>query len=197
MTRATRASQDDDERECGDLTKNNPKYFKKAVNESTRVIVFSQWRDSVEGIVAMLSSQHQSFLKPSQFIGQSKKSAGTKGKKAKAGMNQAQQQKVLEQFSKGIFNILVCTCVAEEGLDISEVDLIVNFDILKSPIRNIQRSGRTGRKRNGRVIFLVSEGQEERSYRESVTNTKKIARALQSNRNVFKFCPNNPMMPKD
>lgn len=181
---------------------------KKAVNESTRVIVFSQWRDSVEGIVAMLSSQHQSFLKPSQFIGQSKKSAGTKGKKAKgadvglaqqdtAGMNQAQQQKVLEQFSKGIFNILVCTCVAEEGLDISEVDLIVNFDILKSPIRNIQRSGRTGRKRNGRVIFLVSEGQEERSYRESVTNTKKIARALQSNRNVFKFCPNNPMMPKD
>jgi ERCC4-related helicase len=63
-----------------------------------------------------------------QFIGQaSKKSAGT-GKKGSsnyvtgqdtAGMNQAQQQRVLQQFSDGIYNILVCTCVGEEGLDVS------------------------------------------------------------------------------
>jgi ERCC4-related helicase len=34
-------------------------------------------------------------------------------------MNQAQQQRVLQQFSDGIYNILVCTCVGEEGLDVS------------------------------------------------------------------------------
>ena len=55
---------------------------------------------------------------------------------------------------------------------------------------------RTGRKRNGRVIFLVSEGQEERSYRDSVTNSKKIARALKDP-SVFKLCQNSPMFPDE
>ena len=36
-----------------------------------------------------------------------------------AGMNQAQQQRVLQQFGEGVYNVLVCTCVAEEGLDVS------------------------------------------------------------------------------
>ena len=49
-------------------------------------------------------------------------------------------------------------------MDIGEVDLIVNFDCLSSPIRMIQRVGRTGRKREGRVVTLVSEGQEEKTY---------------------------------
>ena len=111
-------------------------------------------------------------------------------------MNQPQQQRILQQFNDGHFNVLVCTCVGEEGLDIGDVDLIVNFDILKSAIRSIQRVGRTGRKRNGRVIFLVSEGQEERSYRDSVTNSKKIARALRDP-SVFKLCQNSPMFPDE
>lgn len=62
------------------------------------------------------------MLKPSPFIGQSKKSGGKKATsdirsgagQELAGMNQAQQQKVLEQFKLGVYNILVCTCVAEE-----------------------------------------------------------------------------------
>ena len=52
----------------------------------------------------------------------------------------------------------MATCIAEEGLDIGQVDLIVSFDASTSPIRNIQRAGRTGRKRSGRVVLLVSKG---------------------------------------
>ena len=44
-------------------------------------------------------------------------------------------------------------------MDIGQVDLIVSFDASTSPIRNIQRAGRTGRKRSGRVVLLVSAGQ--------------------------------------
>merc|ERR1712085_227496 len=95
-----------------------------------------------------------------------------------AGMNQKQQQRVLEQFNQGIFNVLVCTCVGEEGLDIGEVDLIVNFDVMKSPIRSIQRSGRTGRMRDGRVVCLIAEGQEERSHFTTVEKKKTLERAL-------------------
>jgi hypothetical protein len=177
----------------------------------------------------MLKAQKHDMLKPSPFIGQSKKSTSKKSNshdadssrgKELAGMNQKQQQKVLTDFENGIYNIIVCTSVAEEvsclsrycsdfctcrsnvffvlqGLDIGDVDLIVNFDVLKSPIRSIQRSGRTGRKRDGRVVFLVSEGAEERSYEASVNNKKKIGRALKSNKSTFQFCDISPMFPKD
>lgn len=65
-------------------------------------------------------------------------------------------------FKSGACNTLVSTCIGEEGLDVGEVDLIVCFDISsKSPIRMVQRMGRTGRKRDGRVVVLVTEGKEQ------------------------------------
>ena len=57
-----------------------------------------------------------------------------------------------------MYNVLVATCVAEEGLDIGLVDLVVSFEATASPIRMVQRMGRTGRKRVGRVVMLVSKG---------------------------------------
>lgn len=59
----------------------------------------------------------------------------------------------------------MATCVGEEGLDIGEVDLIVCFDAHASPIRLVQRMGRTGRKRDGRIVILVTEGKEEQVHR--------------------------------
>ena len=67
----------------------------------------------------------------------------------------------MRQFREGGYNTLVSTCVGEEGLDIGDVDLIVCFDAHKSPIRLVQRMGRTGRKRKGRIIMLLTEGREE------------------------------------
>lgn len=67
----------------------------------------------------------------------------------------------MEQFRKGGYNVLVSTSVGEEGLDIGDVDLIICFDASNSPIRLVQRMGRTGRKRAGRIIILVTEGKEE------------------------------------
>lgn len=61
---------------------------------------------------------------------------------------------MVKAFFSGEFNCLVATCIAEEGLDIGEVDLIVSFDALNSPVRMVQRMGRTGRKRAGKVHLL-------------------------------------------
>lgn len=68
---------------------------------------------------------------------------------------------ILERFRQGGFNTVVSTSVGEEGLDIGDVDLIVCYDASNSPIRLVQRMGRTGRKRNGRIVILVGEGKEE------------------------------------
>lgn len=69
---------------------------------------------------------------------------------------------VVRRFRDGGYNTLVSTCVGEEGLDIGEVDLIICFDAQKSPIRLIQRMGRTGRRRQGRIVVILAEGREER-----------------------------------
>lgn len=75
------------------------------------------------------------------------------------GMTQKQQKEVIQNFKKGEYNVLVCTSIGEEGLDIGEVDLIICYDTTSSPIKNIQRMGRTGRKRDGQVILLFSSNE--------------------------------------
>lgn len=43
----------------------------------------------------------------------------------------------MQMFKEGKLNVLVATCIAEEGLDIGEVDLIICYDSGFSPIRMI------------------------------------------------------------
>ncbi|RLN55501.1 hypothetical protein BBJ29_002994 [Phytophthora kernoviae] len=95
---------------------------------STRAIVFTQYRASVSEIVALLR-QLAPLLNVQPFIGQ-----GASGKaKENKGQSQKVQQDIVRRFRLGEFNVLVATCIAEEGLDIGEVDLIVSFDALTSP----------------------------------------------------------------
>lgn len=61
---------------------------------------------------------------------------------------------MLQKFRAGEFNVIVATSIGEEGLDIMEVDLVICFDANVSPLRMIQRMGRTGRKSDGRVDIL-------------------------------------------
>lgn len=49
-----------------------------------------------------------------------------------------------------------------------QVDLIVCFDTSKSPIRNIQRMGRTGRHRDGRVVYILASGKEAEDYQSNL-----------------------------
>ena len=47
------------------------------------------------------------------------------------------QAALLAKFKIGGYNTLVATCVAEEGLDIGDVNLIISYDCLASPIRMV------------------------------------------------------------
>ena len=87
--------------------------------------------------------------------------------------------------------------MGEEGLDIGEVDLIICFDAAKSPIRLVQRMGRTGRKRDGKIVMIVSEGKEDQAYNKSQSNKKSVHRAIKEgckNLVFFKQCPR--MVPR-
>lgn len=123
---------------------------------ATRIMIFVQYRDSAEEVVRVLK-RHAPMIRPHAFVGQ----AGTKGSE---GMNQKTQLDVIQKFQQGLYNTLVATCVGEEGLDIGEVDLILCYDSSASPIRMLQRMGRTGRKRAGNIVLLLMRGKEEDSY---------------------------------
>lgn len=175
-------------------------FFENTVNDNSRVIIFTELRQSALDIVDAIerSDPEKKRLRPHIFIGQAKEKEKfdeekflSKGKKktAKAkqdskkkdkksaepksnqtsselaqqsGMNQKKQKEVISEFKNGNINILVATSIGEEGLDIGEVDLIICYDSTSSPIKNIQRMGRTGRNRDGKVILLFSSNEESK-----------------------------------
>lgn len=99
---------------------------------SSRVIIFVNLRATVMEIVIELS--HCVGIRANQFIGQGNSTSTGSVR----GQSQAEQQAVVQAFNKGQFNVLVATSIAEEGLDIAEVDLIVSFDVVTSPVRMLQ-----------------------------------------------------------
>jgi Fanconi anemia group M protein len=118
-----------------------------------RVIVFTESRDTAEALVDFLA---ESFH-VRKFVGQS----DTEGS---AGMTQQEQQETLEAFRAGEFEVLVSTSVAEEGLDVPEVDLVLFFEPVPTAIRSIQRKGRTGRQAEGRVVVLMAEDTRDEAF---------------------------------
>ncbi|XP_037603420.1 Fanconi anemia group M protein isoform X1 [Sebastes umbrosus] len=153
----------------------------------TRVMIFSSYRESVQEIAAMLN-RHATLIKVMTFMGQASAGKGVKG------FTQKEQLEVVSRFRQGGFNTLVSTCVGEEGLDIGEVDLIVCFDAQKNPIRLVQRMGRTGRKRQGRIVVILAEGREERTYNQSQSNKRSVDKSIIGNKNGFHMYPNSPRM---
>lgn len=126
-------------------------------DEDTRAMVFVTYRECVDEIVAMLNEEGP-LLKATRFVGQGLDKQGRKG------IAQKEQLEVIRKFKTGDFNVLVSTSIGEEGLDIGEVDMIVCYDAQKTPIRMLQRVGRTGRKRDGYVHVLLAEIREELNW---------------------------------
>ena len=124
-------------------------------NKASRILVFCHFRDSVNNIVRLF--RNHNIIKAHKFVGQAHKDSDK-------GLSQKEQIKLLEGFKEGIYNTLVGTSVAEEGLDIAECDLVVFYDVVSSAIRAIQRRGRTGRKKEGKVYILMAEGTRDEGY---------------------------------
>jgi len=124
-----------------------------AINKAAKVIVFANYRDTISEIISSLSKEG---IKAVRFVGQANK--------REKGLNQKEQVEILRQFKDGLFNILVASSVAEEGIDIPEVAAVIFYEPVASELRKVQRSGRTGRLKPGKVIFLVTKGTKDEAY---------------------------------
>jgi Fanconi anemia group M protein len=147
-----------------------------AKNPAVKIIVFNQYRESAKNIQETISTIPNVVAK--MFFGQAKKN-GT-------GLSQKEQKAMLDEFREGKFNVLVATSVAEEGIDIPYVDLVMFYEPIPSGIRTIQRRGRTGRQDKGRVIVLMASGTRDEGYKWSAHHKeKRMYRELETLRNKF------------
>lgn len=118
---------------------------------SGKALVFTSYRDSVDVI-------HQKLNElgiPAGFL---------IGKAGETGLKQKKQIETIQKFRDGEYKVLIATRVGEEGLDISEVNLVIFFDNVPSSIRYVQRKGRTGRKDFGKLVVLIAKDTTDETY---------------------------------
>jgi len=147
-------------------------------NPKAKVIVFSQFRATARKIEEELNKIQNIHAK--MFVGQSKKTT----KYGETGLNQKEQNQVINDFKEGKINILCATSIGEEGLDIPEVNAVIFYEPIPSAIRKIQRAGRTARLMKGELIILITRAtRDEAYYYASLGKEKKMYSAIQSVKN--------------
>ena len=135
-------------------TKLQSSRFKEKDEKSSKIIVFTQYRDTLEMIHQKLEKEG---IKSAKFFGQA-------AKDGEKGLTQKEQKAIIKSFRMGEYDVLLSTSVAEEGIDIPAVDLVILYEPVPSEVRMIQRRGRTGRKRTGRVKVLITNGTRDEAY---------------------------------
>ncbi len=114
-----------------------------------KAIVFAQYRDQIALIEAMLQ---KNGIPARQFVGK------------KDSFTRKLQEKTIEDFRAGKFDVLVASSIGEEGLDIPAVDSVIFYEPIPSEIRSIQRRGRAARLKEGEITILMTKGTRDEFY---------------------------------
>ncbi len=112
----------------------------------TKALVFTATREGTSELGLVLRRQRYEVVSLSSLL------------------SQANRERALSAFRRGEFNVLVATDVAARGLDITDIDLVVNFDAPMHAEDYVHRIGRTGRAaQTGKAVTLLSGLDERRA----------------------------------
>lgn len=115
--------------------------IKKVFNENPpkRVIIFSSSKLKVKNLTRELKKQH---LKIAEMH---------------SDLDQAQRDNVMLDFKAGKTNVIVATDILARGIDIDDIEMVVNYDVPRDAEDYVHRIGRTARAdRDGRAVTLVN-----------------------------------------
>ena len=147
-----------------------------------RCIVFVDQRYTARLLDALFKNIGEKHMRSAFLV-------GSGSDEAEGGTTHRQQVITLLNFRKGEANCLFATSVAEEGLDISDCNLVIRFDMYKTMIQYVQSRGRA-RKKNSRFIHMIERGnsiEEElhRRVRYQEVSMRHFCRALPEDRRLF------------
>ncbi len=130
---------------AGKKEKTNLLVYLLKKNPSSSALVFTRTKSGADKISRIL------------------KKSGVDANAIHGNKSQAARQKALEALKAGRTNVLVATDIAARGIDIDELQLVINYDLPNIPETYVHRIGRTGRAGAGGKAISFCDA-EERSY---------------------------------
>jgi len=107
--------------------------------EYKRILLFSSTKEKVGNIV--------SYLKKNKIA--------TRG--ISSNLDQSEREEVLRGFRSGRIRLLVATDVMSRGIDIKEIDMVINYDVPRDAEDYVHRVGRTARANSkGEAVSLIN-----------------------------------------
>lgn len=126
------------------------------INNPKKAMVFCNTKKKVEDVIELL------------------KAKGYRAEALHGDIKQAQRDRIMKSLKKGDFQILVATDVAARGIDVEDLEMVVNYDIPQEEEYYVHRIGRTGR--NGKIgkayTFVVGKEKSKIGSIQKYANTK-------------------------
>lgn len=150
---------------------------------------YFETRDKVEGLSRLLDAEIDGRLiifcrtkKGVDTLSSALQSRGYSAEGLHGDLSQNQRDRVMKKFREGSLDILIATDVAARGLDIENVNYVINYDIPQDPESYVHRIGRTGRAGNTGVAMTFITPREFRQLKliERIAKTKIKRRELPS-----------------
>ena len=122
---------------------------------SNRCLILCRTAANVDSLSSLLASfyKNSSRVVPAAFSGN---------------MSGKQREKLLSKFAKGSTNCLVSTDVITRGIDIPDIDTVINYDVPSHCTTYIHRAGRTGRANKKGLVVTLAQSNEMRHFRREV-----------------------------
>jgi ATP-dependent RNA helicase RhlE len=109
-----------------------------------------------QGVILIFSRTKHGAKKISSAIN----SMGQRAAEIHSNRSLGQRREAMDGFRSGKYRILVATDIAARGIDVSNIELVINFDMPEDPEDYVHRIGRTGRAgQTGKAITFVSPDQ--------------------------------------
>jgi len=131
-----------------------------------------------QGIILIFSRTKHGAKKIASAIN----SMGQRAAEIHSNRSLGQRREAMDGFRSGKYRILVATDIAARGIDVSNIELVINFDMPEDPEDYVHRIGRTGRGgQTGKAITFVSPDQrgKVKSIERLTRTTLELSRAPQ------------------
>ena len=126
------------------------------VVEPKKAVIFCNTKKKVDSLIDVL------------------KSRGYKAECLHGDIKQSQRDRIMKKIKAGDTQILVATDVAARGIDVKNLELVINYDIPQELEYYVHRIGRTGRNGRNGIAYTFFTGKEKTKLREieKYANTK-------------------------
>lgn len=135
------------------------------VNQEIYIVTKNQKRNLLEVLLRQYNGTVLVFSRTkygAKKICRDVNNSGHKGAEIHSNLSLSQRKRALEGFKKGIYRVLVATDIAARGIDVDDIELVINYDAPEQAEDYVHRIGRTGRAgKEGRAITFVMPSQSD------------------------------------